>query len=253
MLYFTADNMGGSSGMGLDACNTCCCQSINLRPGSINKMTLDWAPWSLEIAPPGIVPEMQWNFELNDSSCSDAVLDGFGPPEFTPMLVTMGVGDTEVSGTMVPNFYFPGDNTPTFEIVPLQGPVNGGVEITNAGEGSWTYTPRPGYRGWDWFWIKATDSSGRTAVGRVLINVANQAGSPPWYISGPQSEAFNPKINAGGVIYDQKFQRVSFQLWLPPSCRPCETWRLTVQQPAKDCDGNVYTNEMCFDIRCGKC
>lgn len=249
MHYFQFD-AGGSL---TNTCNTCCCQPLRVKPGTVSKVTLDWAPWSLEIAPPGIVPTMQWNFVLNDASCSDAVIGGYGPPEFTPMLVSMGVNDANVSGAMVPDFYTPGDATPTFELVPMQGPVNGTVEITFAGDGSWTYTPRPGFRGWDWFWIKSTDAVGRSAIGRVLINVASQAGAPPWYLSGGDVNAFEPKVNAGAIEYNQRMQRTSFQLWMPPSCQPCETWRLTVQQPAKDCDGNVYTNEMCFDVSCGNC
>ncbi|MBP2000088.1 C4-type Zn-finger protein [Paenibacillus shirakamiensis] len=115
-----------------------------------------------------------------------------GPDSFT-VLVSDGKGGTALSTVSVNVFNLPpvatGTTVNTLESVPVNGavtavdpeggpvtftllspPVNGTVVVNP--DGTFTYTPNPGFVGQDSFSVLATDSLGATDAAGVIVNVA---------------------------------------------------------------------------------
>ena len=62
-----------------------------------------------------------------------------------------------------------------------------------------------------------------------------------------------PFIDTNAIVTDQRLQTVSFPLYMPISCRECDSYKLTIKQPARTCDRTTYHHTMCFDITCKDC
>lgn len=244
MLYFHADPRdGGPSGA---VCNTCCCQPISLRPGETNVMTIDYSPWSLPITPPGIVPGgFDYSIEVIDDACADNAIDGNEAPMNAFYNVGTDIGDPvsvdlSASATPVGGAF-------TYSGVPLNGPFSGTATI-NMNTGELIYTPNASFSGWDVVWYEMTDQYGRTVTRSVVINVGEMASAPD-----PRWTLLTPYIDRTCVKVDQRYQTVRFPIYMPPSCRGCEVFRLTIRQMAQDCDPCTYSHFSCFDIRCRDC
>lgn len=244
MLYYSVDPRdGGPSGA---VCNTCCCEPVSLRPGETNVMTINYAPWSLPLTPPGIVTGgFDYNIEIIDDACADNPIDGNQAPMNafyqvvgeinTPIVVDVSDQATPLGGSF------------TYAIVPLNGPFNGNAVI-DQNTGELTYTPNTSFIGWDVIWYEMTDQYGRTVTRSVLVNVGNVSSGPE-----PRWTMLTPYIDRTCVKVDYKLQTVRFPIYMPPSCRGCEIFRLTVRQMAQDCEPCTYIHLSCFDIRCRDC
>jgi hypothetical protein len=244
VLYFDADPRDGGHGA---ACDTCCCTPIGLRLGETNLMNINYAPWSVPIAPPGIVPTLEFSVTHNESTCPTGAVDGFLPPTNTNYLLTTPAGtvlSVDLAGNAAPN-----GNAFTFEIVQLSGPHRGTLTQTgNPGDGTFDYAPSGGQTGYDYFSYRMTDAQGRSVVRTVQVSIGAHADRP-----NLARMSLVPFIDVTRIKTDQRLQIVSFPIFMPLSCRPCDEYRLTVRQPAQDCERNVYNHLACFDIRCRDC
>ncbi|MGL5734866.1 MAG: Ig-like domain-containing protein [Beijerinckiaceae bacterium] len=244
MLYYDADPRDGGQGAG---CSTCCCTAMSLRPGETNMIVLNYAGWSLPIAPPGIVPTMDFSIEANDSSCPVTPIDGYLPPTNTNYLLS-----TPVSTTLSIDLGLnaaPAGNTFSFEIMPLSGPSRGQLIQTGVpGSGTFDYVPNGGLMGFDYFSYQMTDAQGRSVIRTVRISIGN-------HLDRPDAARLSllPFIDANRIRVNQLDQTVSFPIYMPLSCRSCDEFRLMIRQPARDCDRNEYNHLSCFDIRCKDC
>lgn len=244
MLYFTADARdGGQAGT---ACNTCCCENIFLKVGETNLITINYAPWSVPIGGLGLVAGLEYEVDADFSACSTGSVAGFVPPSATFYNAETAV-DTEVSGTIAPT---PTTNTFTFRKVPLSGPENGSVTI-DKNTGAWTYTPNAAFVGWDAFWYEVTDAQGRTIVRSVAIKVGTTqaaAGAEP-----AEYKRTAPWIAHTSIDTNTMLHTVRFALHMAQTCQPCDTYKLSLRQKARDCNGNVFDHFMCFNISCKDC
>jgi len=248
MLYFTAEARDGISGANGNLCGTCCCVALSLRPGETNLVTVNYAPWSVPIGFPGIVPTFQFDIKLNDENCPTGPIDGFAPPQNTNYQAPNTPVNTPVNMSVATNLT-PALNSFTYEILPLWGPYKG--QVTQPGGNTspnLLYTPNSGFQGWDVTWVKVTDAQGRSVVRSVVWSVGLTLGLPP-----REYTALVPFIDLTKVYTDQHFQTVRFAITMPLSCRACDEYRLTIKQPANDCDRNQFFHLSCYDIRCKSC
>lgn len=242
MLYFSADPRdGGAHG---SVCNTCCCEPVFLRPGETALMQINYAPWSLPIGYPGIVPGLELEIEASNT-CATGPINGFVPPTnvgIYPLTLLNAPVDFDALGGALP-----AANTFTFAVFPFSGPTNGTVILLPDGH-TFRYTPNNNFQGFDGFWLVTTDAQGRTVITPVVITVNVGIFPVPFRLTVTE-----PYIDRTKVRTDQRSQTISFPIFMPYTCRDCDTFRLTIRQPASDCDRNIYTHFMCFDIRCRDC
>ena len=83
--------------------------------------------------------------------------------------------DTPVSGSVADNDVDPDGDTLTFYVE--QGPANGSIEFNE--DGTYTYTPDPGYVGTDTFTYEANDGRGGTSIATVTITVEADPNQAP--------------------------------------------------------------------------
>lgn len=242
MLYFTANPRDGISGASGNMCNSCCCQNIGLRPGETNLMQINYAPWSVPIG--WISPTLEYSIEVDTASCPTAAIDGFGPPSNTFYDFTTPVNTALTPIDLTANAS-PAGNAFTYHLVPMTGPYNGVVVIVN---GIATYTPHQAFVGFDHFWYEMRDAQGRSIRRSVVIKVGAAVGAAP-----REWTATMPVIDVSKIKTDMTGQMVSFPIFMPYTCQGCETYRLTIKQPATDCDRNIFHHFSCFDIRCKDC
>jgi hypothetical protein len=211
-------------------------------------MQINYAPWSLPIGSPGIVPTFDFDIVANEENCPSGDIDGFPPPQNTNYQAPNTPVNTNVSINIGVNLTPPG-NSFKFEILPLSGPYHGVVTQPNGQYNPLIqYTPNNGFQGWDVTWVKITDAQGRWIIRSIVWSVGTTIGLPP-----REYTSLVPFIDLGKVITDQRMQTVRFPITMPMSCRPCDEYRLTIKQPANDCDRNRYFHISCFDIRCRDC
>lgn len=240
MLYFDIDPRdGGPVGA---ACSACCCQTFSLRPGETNLLRINYAPWSLPIGYPGIVPTLGYSIEKDDSGCSSDPLGGFTPPlnsnyqlttpQDNPLPIDLSVG------------VFPISNTFTYRIIPLNGPNYGTVTQTGLANGpTFMYEPAASYTGYDYFSYETMDAQGRKIQRTVQISVGNHFDQPePWRL------AMEPFIDVSKIVTDQRYQTVTIPIHMPLAVLDCESFRLTIKQPARDCNRTVFHHIACFDV-----
>ncbi len=235
MLQFTADSRDGAP-------SACCCKNISLLPGETNLVTINFAPWSVPIGSPGIIPTFEFALEDISAGCPTNAIDGFAQPQNSNIALTTTVAGT--LGLTLNAGATPVGNTFTTAIVPLTGPYNGTLTLTGpAGSGLYDYVPNNGFIGYEYFTYSTTDAQGRKIFNEVLIAV----GSPVEAPDRARTSAI-PFIDMSKVVTDQRLQTVSFPLTMPSTVQACNTYKLSIKQPAQDCARNLFHNFMCFDI-----
>jgi Bacterial Ig domain len=245
MKHFTVDPRDG--GFGISAgCHTCCCQTILLRPGETDKMVVNYAPWSVPIGGPGLIPGgTEINISRDSSACATGAIDGFSPPQlgvttaFTALPGAATVLDVGAGAE-------PAGNTFTYRVLPLSGPYKG--TVTNPTNGpEFTYQSEAGYTGTDSFYVEMTDAQGRKLIQLVVVSVGN-----PGPVVVPANLPYGLYVDRTKIAVDARHHQISFPISLMPDAKECERFRLEIRQAARDCD-NVYSHYACFDIFVGKC
>lgn len=239
MLYYNANPRDGADAV--SACQTCCCETVKMRPGETNLLTINYAQWSVPIG--WLAQSLDYAIEVNSTACPTNAINGAVPPTNT-LYIAVTPANTAVVVDLSPNA-LPVSLLHLYEIVPMSGPYNGTVDLVGTNV---TYTPTNGFRGFDNFWYKMTDAEGRSRIYSVVIDVASALGAPPraWIVTKPYIDLTKVKIN-------EATHTVSFPIHMPLSCQACEVYRMTVKQPARDCDGNIFWHFKCLDFRCGGC
>lgn len=246
MHYFNADARDGGASQRA-ACDTCCCHPLFIRPGETALVQINFAPWSLPIAPPGLIPgSTQYTVDHNTDGCANNLVDGFLPPTNTNYNLSTPV-NTALPVNLAANAS-PAGNDMRYDVVPLAGPMNGTIVQAPAGADVMTYTPAGGFTGYDYFSYRMTDAQGRSIVRNVRISVGSHNNLPD---VGRMSEV--PFVDLRKSKVNQAMHTLTFPVTMPYSCRPCDTYRLTVRQTAMDCERNTLFNDVCFDLRCRDC
>jgi len=231
MMHFTVDDF-----QALDSCQKCCCERLNLKPGTTTKVSVGYAPWVVPIGQLHCTPQ----FQLEQLETCPVSTGSNLPPQqqdSTPYQTSM---NTLLSGDLAQKITDPESVALTFKPVSLYGVKHGKLEL--AEDGTFDYTPMSNYKGEDRFYVTASDGVNKTMF-EILIAVAVAV----------DMVAPMPHVSVGPATVDQRSCTVSFPVTVSPAADPCEVWRLTVLQAALDCACTCFTRSDCFDIGIVKC
>jgi hypothetical protein len=238
MLQFTVDDTQPAQ---VDGCAKCCCETMQLKPGTISKVSVNYASWALPIGRLHCSP--QFNLEPMQTCSVPAGADL--PPQPAD----------KVAFDVTKNVVFNGDlNTQVTdpEGQPMEfkwlfngayGPNRG--KLLLRADGTFTYTPDQNYVGPDRFYASASDGINTPVVFEVVLGVgtlaANIAATP------------HVSVISDGVQVNERLCLISFPLQVSPAAQLCEVWRLSVLQNALDCECTCYQRTDCYDVRIVKC
>lgn len=241
MLTFLADPRSGSSAA--SACGSCCCERLSARPGETNKIAINYHTWVSPIGGRGIsgTPAIV----VKNITPVPSLAPANQPATNTDYSPSVAMGGT-LNGTVATNAADPESQPLTFAHLPLYGPRYGTL-VFNA-NGSYVYTPRAGFTGYDAFWFSTTDGVNKPAINRVAITVNPPSPAPAL----PAPSALPPVwIDPNRVAVRSPV--LEFPLQVSPAARPGDLYRIELVQAAVDCDGVIYEHQSCFDVTIGTC
>lgn len=214
-------------------CQVCCCQQATMKPGTINRLSVDYAPWALPIGQLHCDPQ----FSLEQRETCDS-LSGSGPQGIYAQYNVIDPA-TDVAGDLKD------DVTGTdlvFKLLSLYGPKHGTLDLSPDGE--FTYTPFSNYIGKDSAFVQVSDGINPPIIFELIFGVnTSTVYSPTPHVS----------IDYNSVQVNSKYYTASFGVKISPAAATCEVWRLTILQSVLDCDCICYNRSDCFDIRIAKC
>jgi hypothetical protein len=227
-----------------DACNTCCCEVVGVKPGTSVKVTINYAPWAVPIGRLHCLPQ----FALEQKkTCPEQTIGNLppGPIEALSrysMAVLTTVGPP-LEGDLKDNIIDPESDAPlTFKALPFHGPQYGKLVVNE--DGTFEYTVIPNFKGEDRFFASVSDGT-HTTVFEVGIAV------------GTDMAAMKPTphvyVDQATINTNERQYLASFAVRASPAADMCEVWRLTVMQYAIDCECSCFNRADCFDIRMVNC
>jgi Bacterial Ig domain len=236
MLHFNVDDTQTAV---IDNCVKCCCESMSLKPGTINKVSVGYAPWAVPIGRLHCAPQ----FVLEQMQTCPAPAGNNLPPQPAAKVAFETLSGNTISGDLNVQVTDPETDPLTYKLLPMYGPVHG--KLTFYQNGMFEYTPDPTYAGADRFYASVSDGINAPVVFEVVIGVrvsmVDIPGTP------------HVSIDVQGVQVNERYYTISFPVKVSPAAQLCEVWKLTVLQGALDCDCVCYTRTDCFDIRIVKC
>lgn len=232
MFHYTVDAF-----QPVDGCQKCCCERFNFKPGTTNKVVVGYAPWAAPIGDLHCQP--QFALELLDTCPTPSSGNG-APAQTDAAAFTTTVGGT-LNGDLKTKITDPEDDPLKFELMPFYGTTRGKLALNP--DGTFVYTPQPGYSGADRFFYTADDGNGHKVAFEALIGVGVAA----------NTVVATPHVSVGSSNIDPRIFAVSFAVTIAPHTPQCEVWRLTVLQGALDCDCTCFTRTDCFDIGIARC
>lgn len=240
MLRYIAD---GRDGIGGGSCDTCCCERMPLRPGETNRVMIDYAPWSIPIGGQGLIDGGTFSIEKKAS----VTPSGGNAAPVAVNIYKPGVFNTAIVGNFNTSVIDPDADPLTFTVLPLYEPAHG--TFTLAPDGAYVYTPIAGFIGVDRFFYSVTDGTHTASIAEFVVGYA--ANAQPPIVQPP----FTPIIAVGsnGAEINHRMHTLSFPIAVSPAAVTGDAYRLTIRQPARDCDCNIFYHVSCYDIIIGKC
>jgi VCBS repeat-containing protein len=232
MMHFTVEDYSAVDA----ACQKCCCERLNLKPGTTTKVSVGYAPWAVPIGQLHCAPQ----FMIEPMETCPLPVSTNMPPQIAPNAIIQTPVGTTVNGTLTLWITDPEAAPVTFKAMPFYSTKHGKLTLTP--EGLFTYIPMSGFKGQDSFFVTASDGV-NSAVFEILIAVGIDAA----YVVP------TPTISVGVPTVDSRYFNVSFPITVSPAAKECEMWKLTVLQAALDCACTCFTRTDCFDIGIAKC
>jgi hypothetical protein len=232
MMHITIEDQQVASG----GCMKCCCEPLALKPGTITKVVVNYAPWGVPIGELHCAPQ----FQIEPMETCPAPVGNNLPPQATAEVKFSTAKNALLESTLTNAITDPEAAALTFKLLPLYGPQHG--KLTLKTDGNFTYMPQWNYFGEERFYISASDGVHST-VFEVMIAIGIDAAL---MIAAPHLSVGVPTVN-------KPYFTVSFPVALSPAADPCEVWRLTVLQAAIDCGCQCYTRTDCFDVKVASC
>ena len=237
MFTITADDRNGVSTSA--GCTTCCCHLITVSAGSAEALVIDYTAWAASMAPRGLgLPSVHVETIARSGAVS-------GRPTNVDVRAATTVG-VAVSGDVAAGANDTDGDALTFAHLPLHGPKFG--TLTMQANGTWSYTPRAGYVGYDEFLFSTTDGKTAAVVNKAMIKVSQDTtnvlpDAPDLGLF--HVDATDPLVN--GAL------RTSMRVAVSPAVDTGDRFRLHVKQPAYDCDGREFIHILCIDATVGAC
>jgi len=238
MNVFTADPRDAF--LSNTGCNTCCCASAVARPGETNKFMINYAAWGLPLGGRGLTDRVEFSVERREQSPDSRA--PVNPNKYFPAVFNTPLADTVATGASDPL-----DGTLTYKLDQLNGPERGEVVLNE--DGSFTYTPTLGFTGYDIFFI-VTSNEAKSVTSQVIVGVAAQAAEDPL-----PAKAFEKPLAVlqKSVVVDKQNFLLSFALKASPLAVVGDIYRVTIKQPAMDCNCIEYTHISCYDVNVVGC
>jgi len=237
MLHFTVDDQNAADA----ACQKCCCEKLNLKPGTTSKVQIGYAPWAVPIGRLHCAP----SFQIEPmETCAVPVASNNLPPAISSNdgMARFDTGKNVALNADLRTKVTDIDGDPiTFKILPLYAPKHGKIVLDPAGP--FTYTPAQLWTGEERFYASASDGKHEPFIFEVMIAVEIDAGTM----------VPTPHISIGPAVVDQRLYTVYFPVTMSPAAQPCEMWRLSVLQMALDCNCICFSRTDCFDIGVAQC
>lgn len=244
MISFHVDARDGA-GSASNGCAVCCCAPAAVRPGETNKVVLNYASWVAPIGGKGLICGTVFVSELIQTC--PATNAGNQPPTNTNKnyATTLNVN---LVGSVSPGSSDPEVDALVYSHVPLFGPFNGTLAMNT--DGSFTYTPRLGFTGRDEFVFETSDQINTPVrrIGYIAVNPVAGPNLPAMPLNRP--ELYVPPAS---VHITNNGQAMEFAIEASPALRVGDIYRMTIRQPAMDCDGTKFFNVFCIDWTVGKC
>jgi hypothetical protein len=232
MMHFTVEDYTA-----VDAnCIKCCCQKLSLKPGTVNKVSVGYAPWAVPIGRLHCAPQ----FQLELMETCPVPTGSNMPPAATAEVKFSTAVNALLENTLTVMITDPEAAVLTFKLLPLYGPQHGKLNLLS--DGSFSYMPAGNYKGEDRFYVSASDGT-HAPVFEVMIAVGIDAAAM----------ITTPHVSVGPAVVDHRYFTVYFPVIVTPAVAECEVWRLTVLQNAIDCECMCFTRTDCFDIGIAKC
>jgi hypothetical protein len=238
MQYFSADPRDAYSA-GSSACNACCCGQASARPGETNKWDINYASWSQPLGGRGLIDRVSFDLQKKTNSVDTRApvnTNKYFPAIFnTPLNGDVSVGASD-----------PLEGTLTYALDGLNGPQFG--EVVVDADGTFLYTPVLGFSGYDSFYVETTNEA-KTVVNQVIVGVAASGAVDPL-----PAKAFDTAIAiVQKTVRVGQNQTLTFALKAAPLAVVGDVYRLTIKQPALDCDCQEYIHVSCYDITVVTC
>jgi hypothetical protein len=232
MMHFTVDDYQAVN----NNCVKCCCEKLNLKPGTVNKVLVGYAPWAVPIGQLHCAPQ----FQIEQMDTCPVPVGSNIPPTKTAEIKFSTTINATLENTLTVMITDPESAAITFKLLTLYGPKHGKLDLKT--DGSFSYVPMYNYVGEERFYVSASDGTG-SAIFEVMIAIGID----------PATMVETPHVSVGPAVVDQRYFTVSFPVIVTPAANECEVWRLTVLQNAIDCECLCYTRTDCFDIGIVKC
>jgi hypothetical protein len=238
MLQFTID--AAPAVQTPDTCQTCCCDVIQMRPGTTEKIAIDYTMWVANVGRLHCVPQFQLEQQATCGVSGGANL----PPQPAPQVAFTTAINTVLNGDLGTLVTDPEGDPLTFKLVYWPyGLQKGSVAIDPSG--TFVYTPLANAQGIDRFYASVSDGINAAVVFEAIVGV----GQPITNVANTP----HVSVLQDGVQINYNYNRVSFPLQVTPAAQLCEVWRLNVYQGAIDCENVCYNRVDCYDIRLAKC
>jgi hypothetical protein len=246
MMQFTVDAFNPT-----DSCQKCCCENLSLKPGTISRVTVGYAPWAMPIGRLHCDP----SFALEQMETCLAPTQGNMPPTVNGDVIFSTPVNTQLVDADLTTKVSDLENDPlTFSVLPLYGPKHGFLSLPTGAvhavgkvttDDKFNYTPNSNFKGVDRFFASVSDGHNNPVNFEIMIAVGVDVSAA---VATP-----SVSIDRNGVYVDDRYFTVSFPVKVSPAAQTCEVWRLTVLQGALDCECICYARTDCFDIRIVKC
>lgn len=241
MLMFTVDGRSGTPA-GLNPCNTCCCMQATAKPGETNPWLVNYAAWAAMMTGPGLVGSTVFEIVKQNS----APAGGTNLPPTNRDYSFIGTQDDVINGVVSTNAADPESQALSYSVIDLYGPSSGTISF--APNGTFVYTPFPGFSGYDEFFFATKDGINLPVINKVQLTV-----NPPAPKPALPAPPVIPVVNVPRRQVNVSSPILRFPLEISPAAVVGDVWRMTIRQPAVDCDGNNYYHIACWDITIGKC
>jgi Bacterial Ig domain len=232
MMHFTVEDYSA-----VDAtCVKCCCEKLNLKPGTVTKVSVGYAPWAVPIGQLHCTPQ----FQIEQMDTCPAPSGSNMPPHAISDVKFSTAMNALLENTLTSMIVDPEALPLTFKLLTLYGPKHGKLDLNE--DGTFSYMPATSFKGEERFYVSASDGS-NTAIFEVMIAVGVDVAAM----------VATPHVSVGAAVVDSRYFTVYFPVSVSPAAHECEVWRLTVLQTAMDCNCTCFSRSDCFDIGIVKC
>jgi hypothetical protein len=243
MHSFTVDPRDGGL---IGSCDTCCCTPVQMRAGVTEKWTINYAPWSVPLGGVGLVSGTMVSVE-EIRGCAAAV--GADSPTVIAggwFVTATSNGSAENPIPLLGGLVL---NATVARLLPQFGPKHGTATITN---GILTYKADFGYSGYDRLFVELSNGVLPPRIWECVIAVSSVGQATPTPVANASMLTPPVKYNLSEQTISQRAHQTALPVSVSPTACVGSIYRITVNQPARDCDSD-YNHIACYDLSIGRC